>query len=284
MNYWLYLNEMPEEQLVPIAQIAEQVGFRGVALADHIVVPTDFDKTRHPSGNAPFDHASSFPDPIVTAATILASTDRLDVMSYVYILPMRDPFAVAKQVGTLARLSGNRFRFGVGAGWMLEEIELIGHSLAARGRRMDEMLSIMKGFWTQESFEFHGEFFDFDAAGMAPHPIETIPIWVGGKSAAALDRAAKHQGWLGMNYDLPEIHTLLRSLESRRANSDSESPWTTFVIPNAAPSPELDRDLEARGVTDTMGFAFPVDDPKFAGLEAKREALERFAEAFTPAQ
>jgi len=283
MKYWLYLNEMPEEQLVPIAQFAEQAGFAGVALADHIVVPNDFDKTRHPSGHAPFDHTSSFPDPIVTAATILASTERLNVMSYVYILPMRDPFAVAKQVGTLARLSGNRFRFGVGAGWMLEEIEMIGHSSAARGRRMDEMLSIMHGFWTQESFEFQGEFFDVPPAGMAPRPTEPIPIWVGGKSPAALSRATKHQGWLGMNYDLPEIHALLRDLESRRVGASSDLPWTTFVIPNAAPSPELNRDLEARGVTDTMGFAFAVDDPQFAELDAKREALERFAEAFISA-
>ncbi len=86
-----------------------------------------------------------------------------------------------------------------------------------------------------------------------------------------------------MNYDLPEIHTLLRDLEARRADASSDLPWTTFVIPNAAPTPELSRDLEARGVTDTMGFAFPVDDPQFSELDAKREALERFAEAFISA-
>jgi probable F420-dependent oxidoreductase len=280
MNYWLYLNEMPEEQLVEIARIAERVGFRGVALADHIVVPTTFDRTRHPSGQAPFDHTSSFPDPLITAATILASTDRLEVMSYVYILPMRDPFAVAKQVGTLARLSAGRFRFGIGAGWMLEEIELIGHAPAARGRRMDEMLSVMRGFWTQESFEFHGEFFDFAPAGMAPRPRAPVPIWVGGKSRVALERAARHDGWLGMNYDLPEVHSLLSDLEALRAGRDDADPWTVFVIPNAAPSPELHLDLAARGVTDMLGFAFPVEDPAFASIEAKQEALERFAEVF----
>ena len=280
MQYWLYLNEMPEDQLVEIARLAEQAGFRGVALADHIVVPNEFDKTRHPSGHAPFDHTSSFLDPLVTAATLLASTTRLEVMSYVYILPMRDPFSVAKQVGTLARLSGDRFRFGVGAGWMMEEIELIGHSPATRGRRMDEMLTIMRGFWTQESFEFSGEFFDFEPAGMAPRPSSTVPVWVGGKSRAALDRAMQHQGWLGMNYDLPEVHAILQALEDRRTSADVQTPFTTFVIPNAVPSPELDQDLEARGVTDTMGFAFSVEDPAFASLESKREALERFADRF----
>ena len=277
MDYWLYLNEIPEEQLVDVSRIAESAGFRGVAIADHIVVPTDFDRTRHPSGAAPFDHTSSFPDPLITAATILASTERLEVMSYVYVLPMREPFSVAKQVGSLARLSGNRFRFGIGAGWMLEEIELVGHPVARRGRRMDEMVDVMQSFWTRDQVEFHGEFFDVEAAGMAPRPTEPVPVWVGGKSDAALDRAARLQGWLGMNYDLDEVHDLLARLEARERPAD---PYTVFVIPNAEPTPALHTDLAARGVTDTMGFAFAVEDPAFASLDAKRVAIERFAEAF----
>ena len=280
MHYWLYLNEMPEEQLVAVARLAEAAGFRGVAVADHIVVPTDFDRSRHPSGAAPFDHTSSFPDPLITAATILASTERLEVMSYVYILPMREPFSVAKQVGTLARLSGNRFRFGVGAGWMLEEIELVGHRVPGRGRRMDEMLSIMKAFWEDPTAEFHGEFFDFGPAGMAPRPTATVPVWVGGKSTVALERAARHQGWLGMNYDLPEVYDLLERLADLRDAEAEQDPYTVFVIPNAEPTPALHRDLAARGVTDTMGFAFPVEDPAYVSLEAKQQAIRAFADAF----
>jgi len=280
LHYWLYLNEMPEEQLVDIARTAEEVGFRGVAVADHIAVPTDFDASRHPSGAAPFDHTSSFPDPLITAATILASTERLEVMSYVYVLPMREPFSVAKQVATLARLSGNRFRFGVGAGWMLEEIELVGHPIRGRGRRMDEMLTILQAFWSESEAGFHGEFFDFEPAGMAPRPTASVPVWVGGKSEAALARAARHHGWLGMNYELEEIHGLLGRLEALRADQPSSDAFTVFVIPNAGPTPALHEDLAKRGVTDTMGFAFSVEDPAFASLAAKQEALKRFAAAF----
>lgn len=280
MNYWLYLNEMAEEQLVEIAQIAESVGFRGVAVADHIAVPSRFDRTAHPSGQAPFDHRSSFPDPLITAATLLAATTRLEVMSYVYVLAMREPFSVAKQVSTLARLSGDRFRFGVGAGWMLEEIALLGHPTTRRGKRMDEMLEVIRAFWSQEEVAYHGEFFDFEGAGMAPRPTSPIPIWVGGKSRAALERSSKQSGWLGMNYPLEEIHQLLDELTALRQASPSDSPFTIFVIPNAEPTPALHQDLEARGVTDTMGFAFDVNDPAFADLPSKRKALEAFAEAF----
>lgn len=280
MDYWLYLNDMPEDQLVPVARIAEAVGFRGVAVADHVAVPVDFDRSAHPSGHAPFDHRSAFPDPLITAATILASTERLAVMSYVYVLPMREPFSVAKQVSTLACLSGDRFRFGVGAGWMMEEIALLGHPVPRRGRRMDEMLDVMRRFWTEEAVEHRGEFYDFGPAGMAPRPSRPIPVWVGGKSDAAVDRALRHEGWLGMNYDLDVIHDRLARIEAGLADRAGDDPFEVFVIPNAAPTPSLHADLAARGVTATMGFAFDVADPAFAGLEAKRAALEAFAEAF----
>ena len=280
MDYWLYLNDMPEQQLVGVAQAAENAGFRGVAIADHVAVPVDFDRTAHPSGHAPFDHRSSFPDPLVTAATLLASTQKLEVMSYVYILPMREPFSVAKQVATLATLSGDRFRFGVGAGWMLEEISLLGHPVPGRGRRLDEMLEIIRAFWTRESVEFHGEFFDFGPAGMAPRPEQPVPIWVGGKSRAALARAVRHDGWLGMNYALDETWKLLETLQTLRHDAEATGTFETFVIPNATPSPTLYDELEGRGVTGTMGFAFDVTDPALAEIEAKRDAIEGFAETF----
>ena len=280
MDYWLYLNDSPEEQLVAIAREAEAHGFRGVAIADHIVVPVDFDRTAHPSGQAPFDHTTSFPDPLITAATILAATERLEVMSYVYVLPMREPFSVAKQVATLATLSGGRFRFGVGAGWMLEEIELVGHEVARRGRRMDEMLAVMRAFWTRPEVDFEGEFYRFGPAGMAPRPALPVPVWVGGKSRAALERAARHDGWLGMNYGLDEVHALLEALAEIRGEAAAGGPFRVFVIPNAEPTPELYADLERRGVTDTMGFAYSATDPAFATLEAKREALAAFQARF----
>ena len=134
-------------------------------------------------------------------------------MTYVYVLPMREPFSVASQVATLACLSGGRFRFGVGAGWLTEEIAMLGHAVRGRGRRMDEMLEIIRRFWTEDDVEFHGEFFDFEPAGITPKPPEPVPVWIGGKSPAALARAARHEGWLGMNYDLPEVYELLAALK-----------------------------------------------------------------------
>ena len=280
MDYWLYLTGENERQFLDIARHAEQAGLRGVALADHVAVPVAFDSV-HPSGETPFDHRSSFPDPMTFAAAILASTETLEVMPYVYILPMREPFSVAKQAATLAVLSGGRFRMGVGAGWLFEEIELMGQAVARRGRRMDEMLEIVRGFWTQESLEFHGEFFDFPPAGMAPRPAKPVPIWVGGKSDAALARAVRQDGWLGMNYDLPEVHALLERLAVMRAEAPPrDDPFEVFVIPNAEPSPELHAELGERGVTSTLAFAWPAGDPAFDSLSAKQQAIDAFAKTY----
>ena len=285
MDFWLtYIDEDPT-QVLEIARAAEKAGYRGIALADHVCVPLRFE-AQHPSGGpTPFDHRSDFPDPLITAAAILASTTKLEVMTYVYVLPMREPFSVASQVATLACLSEGRFRFGVGAGWLTEEIAMLGHPVRGRGRRMDEMLEIIRRFWTEDSVEFHGEFFDFEPAGIAPKPPEPVPVWIGGKSPAALARAARHEGWLGMNYDLPEVHALLAALREAQAANEAASgvrqlDFETFVIPNAAPSSELYEDLAGRGVTSTVGGAWPYADRDYASIEAKRDAIARFAEVF----
>lgn len=285
MDFWLsYIDEDPD-QLIEVARAAEQAGFTGIALADHVVVPVRH-RSQHPSGGpTPFDHRTPFPDPLVASASVLASTTRLLAMTYVYVLPAREPFSVASQVATLDRLSQSRFRFGVGAGWLEEEIALMGHPVRDRGRRMDEMLEVMRAFWTRDAVEYHGRHFDFDAAGIAPRPHRPVPIWVGGKSPAALARAVRHDGWLGMNYDLSEIHALTADLQTRLARhrdatGEAKAGFEVFVIPNAEPGEALFEDLEKHGVTATMGSAWAYGDRSAASLGAKLERIGAFAERF----
>jgi alkanesulfonate monooxygenase SsuD/methylene tetrahydromethanopterin reductase-like flavin-dependent oxidoreductase (luciferase family) len=170
---------------------------------------------------------------------------------------------------------------GVGVGWLIEEFGVLGSNPGDRGRRTDEMLEVIADFWEDGYAEHHGEFFDFPRSAMFPVPRRHVPVWVGGKSRAALRRAVTCDGWLGMNYDLDEVHTLLDALaEERRQRGDRRDDFEVLVIANAPPSTELYRDLEARGVTATLGGPWAPGDPAFVDLDVKRKALERFAEQF----
>lgn len=284
MRYWLCVMFEDNSQLLDIARAAEELGFHGIAVADHVAVPHGFTSV-HPSGETPFVPTDNFPDPLTTIAAMAAVTTRLHFLPYVYVLPMRDPFTVAKQAGTVSMLSNGRFALGVGAGWLREEIELLGHDPRIRGQRMDEMIAILRGFWDDGTTEFHGRHYDFGPASMFPKPDHHVPIWVGGKSDAALRRAARNDGWLGMNYDVDEIPGLLAKLREERARvlderGDDGRPFETLVIPNALPEPGLHADLEAQGVTSTVAVAWPQNDPAFASLDAKLGAMEAFAKTF----
>ncbi len=281
MRFWLPLMFEPTNQFHDIARLAELHGFEGLALADHILIPEQIASV-HPSGENPFTPETAFQDPLVSIASMAAVTTRLRFMPYVYILPMRDPFSVAKQMGTLSDLADQRVAMGVGAGWLAEEMELLGHDFHRRGRRLDEMLTIIRDLWDDGWCEFHGEHYHVARSAMFPVPNGRIPIWVGGRSHAALRRAARHDGWLGMNYDVDEIPVLLDTLAAarREAGSGKRDDFEVMVIPNAVPDVNRYRELEARGVTSTIGMPWMLGDPAFASIAAKGDAMARFADAF----
>ncbi|HEY4331476.1 MAG TPA: TIGR03619 family F420-dependent LLM class oxidoreductase [Ilumatobacteraceae bacterium] len=268
-----------EDQLVELSQAAEAVGMRGVALQDHVALPVDM-QTLHPSGERIFEPRANFVDPLITAATVLASTS-FEVLSYVYVMTMREPITAAKQVGTLSMLSGNRFRFGVGVGWLYEEISQFGYDPKLRGKRFDEMLEIMSRFWRDGEVEYHGRFFDFPLTAMYPIPEPRPPMWIGGDSEVAFARAVRHDGWMGMAYDEAEMLRLLgRLAEHRReAGREHDETFEVFIAPNFGSSLEIYAELSARGVTSTLGMAWYPGDQSIT-MDDKRRLLAEFAKKY----
>ena len=286
MKLWLPVIMEAAEQFVPIAQAAEAAGFEGVAVADHVVIPDGFASV-HPSGESPFVPSSSFPDPFTMITAMGMATTRLRLMSYVYVLPLRDPFSVAKQVGTTAIVTGYRTVMGIGAGWLEEEMVVMGRDPRTRGSWVDESLEIIRDAWDDGWVEHKGRHFDVPRSGMFPVPAGPIPVWVGGKTDAALRRAIRQDGWLGMNYPVDEITMLLERLAKLRSEAgDERKDFEVFVIPNAMPSDELYQQLADLGVTSTMAGAWPPGDPAFATLDSKLAAIdaakERLARWLTP--
>ena len=150
------------------------------------------------------DHVSFFDgrgmDGLVNAATLLASHPRLHVNVGVYLLALRHPLPVARQIASLCESAPGRLSLGVGVGGEdRHEIEICGVDPKTRGRRTDEALAVLRPLLAGERVTHHGEFFAFDDALIRPAPKAAVPITIGGRSSAAVQRTGRHgDGWLGV--------------------------------------------------------------------------------------
>jgi alkanesulfonate monooxygenase SsuD/methylene tetrahydromethanopterin reductase-like flavin-dependent oxidoreductase (luciferase family) len=139
-------------------------------------------------------------DGLVQATALVAQSSRIEVATTVYLLPLRHPVTVARQLATLADLGPGRFTFGVGVGGDdRAEVRACGVDPASRGKRMDESLAVLRGLLAGETVTSAGEFFDLEEVTIARQDDTPVPILVGGRSDAALRRAGRFgDGWLGV--------------------------------------------------------------------------------------
>jgi alkanesulfonate monooxygenase SsuD/methylene tetrahydromethanopterin reductase-like flavin-dependent oxidoreductase (luciferase family) len=150
------------------------------------------------------DHVSFFvgagSDGLTMASALLSAQAELPVYVGLYLLPLRHPVLVARQLATIAQLAPGRLTLGVGIGGEdRHEIEVCGVDPKTRGRRMDECLQIVRGLADGQPVSFDGEFFSLKDALIVPAPSPRIPLIVGGRSDAAVSRAARlGDGWLGI--------------------------------------------------------------------------------------
>lgn len=168
--------------IVPLAKKADETGFESVWMGEHVVFPSRIE-TQYPyrDVDAPLATTPLY-DPIVTFGYLAAVTRRVKLGTSVYVLPLRHPLNVARMLVTLDALSEGRFLFGVGVGWLREELEALGVEYAGRGRRTEEMVTILKRAWSEPRFAHSGEFFRFPEIGFEPKPVHgSIPILFGGK-------------------------------------------------------------------------------------------------------
>ena len=231
-----------------------------------------------------------WPDVWVATGMMAAVTQSIRFMQSVYVLPMRDPFHVAKALGTAARMSGYRVSLGVGLGWMKDEFEILGHPFEHRGSRTDEMIEVLKKLWTGDYVEHHGRFYAFDELAMSPGMEEEIPIVIGGISEPAMRRVARlADGWApayltvdALRESLAKVHTL------QEACGRGAHPLSIYAsCPDAF---DLDgyRRMEDLGVThlttvpwllfrDSVDYRNLITPPS---LDEMRDGFKRFADEF----
>jgi probable F420-dependent oxidoreductase len=270
------------DQWIELVRAAESAGFDQVALSDHVVQPEKLEST-YPytrSGRPMFPPDTPWPDVWVTIGALAARTERISFVTHVYVLPARNPFVVAKAVGTAAVLSGGRVQLGVGAGWMREEFAALEQPFERRGPRMEEQIQVLRTLWRGGMVEHHGEFYDFDRLEMAPAPPEPVPILVGGHSEVALRRAARiGDGWIGVYYELDELLAIVERLQGYRAEYGTlDRPFEIQAsVVDHMPTPEVCRRLEEAGVTTLTTSAWLMAGKQNAPLEENLAAIERFA-------
>jgi probable F420-dependent oxidoreductase len=275
VQYWLNALETPAAELLPLARRADQLGFAGVALADHLVVPARID-TPYPGGARSWTGQTDWPDPWVSIAAMAAATTRLRFVTNVYVLPLRHPLVTAKAAATAAVLSGGRVVLGAGVGWMAEEFRELGQAFATRGARTDEIIEILRQAWATGRVEFHGRFYDFDEVHVRPVPAQPVPVWIGGESERAVARAARlGDGWIS-GRTLPEVAPLISTLRRLRGKAGRDGlPFDVALSARRLGAGEL-ADAERAGVGHLKVQPWATR-PSPADLEAKLQALEDFA-------
>jgi probable F420-dependent oxidoreductase len=268
---------------IPLAKACETHGFSSFAIPDSIIYPQASD-TKYPyttTGDRDFLEDKAILDPFVLMATLAAVTEKLFFYPFVYKLPVRQPVLVAKQATSLAALSNNRLRLGVGLSPWPEDYSACGERWEKRGRRFDEMLTIIRNLNAGGFYSFSGEFYRIDSLKLCPTPTQPIPILIGGHSDAALKRAAQYgDGWLHGGGDVDELEPLLIKLQTylKDCGRDKTS-FQIHAISRDAYSLDGIKRLEDKGVTDAIiGFHNTYSkEPDSSSLEKKLQDIERFS-------
>jgi probable F420-dependent oxidoreductase len=286
MRFTVPLPMLPSDHYVPMAVAAEENGFHSIAVPDSVFFPETV------SGDYPFAQGGQrwwaadtpFLDPFVAIAAMAAVTERITFLTNVLKLPLRSPLLIAKQVASLASLTQDRFRLGVGVSWMPEEFSWTGTDMRTRGARTDETIEIIKAVCAGGGphwVEHHGRHHQFDRVMISPAPELPVRILAGGHSDVAMQRAVRNDGWISANCTEAELVELVTRLKGHLADA-GKSPGPDFEV-NALAVDVLDVEgferLEDLGVTDAqvVPWFFYGGDPTALGTQV--DSLARFADS-----
>ena len=204
-------------ELSALVRKADETGFFYVAVCDHLAVTKPLDAHMQ----------TTWYDTVATLGWIAGQTERVRVMSHVYVMSYRHPLHTAKSFMTLDELSGGRAILGVGAGHLEGEFDLLGFDFSRRGAVTDAAIDVAREAFTNEYPDIETPFWGhLQGGGMAPRPRQArLPIWVGGSSKPALRRAAERgDGWLPQGTPRDEMPGQIAFLLEHRKQTIGDEP------------------------------------------------------------
>jgi probable F420-dependent oxidoreductase len=189
------------------AVLAEQLGFDDVWVSDHLVVPKD------QSYPTPFLY-----DPLVCLAFAAAVTTTVGLGTSVLVGPQyASPLALANSLATLDSMSAGRLVVGIGIGWSQAEYEALHAAWDHRGERLDEIIDLLRTAWRDDPATHAGPYYGFRDMRLQPKPAHEVPVWVGGTSDAAVERAlTRGDGYHGISLEPDGAGALVERIRARR--------------------------------------------------------------------
>lgn len=287
MKLALYLpnfrDKVTVKELEDLTALAEELDFNSVWTLDRIVVPEASDRvelqhsfgmmTEFPKG-MPVSSRGEFLQGMTLIPYLAAKTSKVRLGMSIIDTPYRAPGVLAAELATQDQLCGGRLNVGVGSGWMPEEFAAASasHLYPRRHAHVRETIEIMQGIWTNDVFEYHGEFADFDRCGFGAKPVQKPhpPIYFSGLKdpKRSAKRIAKYglSGWIGIQ-DTPEelakwraeIQRELEEMGSSRSVSDGSFDMCSmiwFVITDV----DMDQTPAGKGTNLLVGSAAQITD------------------------
>jgi probable F420-dependent oxidoreductase len=270
--------EASPENIVTVARWAEQLGYHAVWVSDHVVLPEKVEShyPYSPDSRWTLPADRNYMGPLLTLAWAGAVAPSVKLGTAILVAPLRNPVLLAKRVSTLDYLSGGRVILGLGAGWMREEFELLDAPFVGRGKRVVEMVQLMRELWTGETVDFQGESWQIAGCKMHPRPAQkTIPVVWGGHSDAALRRVAQAgDGWLPTEIAIGQVTEGLKKLRKYCEQYDRDPASVSVIV-----RPD-NYDPETLARYSDLAIEQMVLSPPFTGpnLGACCEEMQRIAE------
>jgi probable F420-dependent oxidoreductase len=257
------------DAVVRAARHAEDLGFADVWVSDHIVHPAE---QTYPS---PF-----LLDPFATLNWAAAVTSRIRIGTSILVVPQHNPVWLANHLASLDYMSNGRLIVGAGIGWSAREFDALGQTFSNRGRRMDEILDLLRSAWKDDPISFSGGYYTLTDIRVLPKPTNRIPIWIGGGVEASFRRAVQRgDGFQFVGRKPPEVVDVVRRLRRDR-------PEPSFVISaRTGWDPQgMDPDLirEECAAFEAAGIQHMVSAPWRKDLDAWLRSMDLLAEIVRP--
>jgi len=283
-------SEASSGDILQVAKTADRAGWDWLTLSEHVVIPREMTGVMGPR----------FPEAISAAAVLAGATERIKILTYVLVLPYRNPVMLAKQISTLDFLSAGRFILGTAVGHLEREFQVLKVPFEERGPMTDEYLWAMKELWTSPDPSFQGRYVQFENVVFEPKPVQKPhpPILIGGNTRPALRRAAAlGDGWLPWlvtREGLPACLSYLRDqpgFEQRRSRFEVVMPVSSLNVADF--SHEIRGETHLRSsreelieeiglLRDAGVTAVQVPPPRTSGVAQLLEWTEWFAAEIIP--